>query len=181
MAKSSYRKIKQCRNCRGTLRIHAMKFAATRSNAAADLPHGAGRPRGSAQPSSERCWAPARASVLNLLEPSPKRFGGVSPTALGGCRSHSRSSAGSLTSIGMHPMRRRHTNGSASGLSVRSRKWAREEARNAESPRRMVIAQDKESTVRRPEVFAIARGIPQYSESVVLCLPHGREGPSRSS
>jgi conjugative transfer signal peptidase TraF len=34
----------------------------------------------------------------------------------------------------------------------------------------VVLAQDKESTVRRPQALAIARGIPQHARAAVLCV-----------
>ena len=43
--------------------------------------------------------------------------------------------------------------------------------------RQGIIAQDKESTVRRPELRAVPRGNPQYADSRVLCARLARRWP----
>src|SRR5436309_6725559 len=78
--RSSYRKIKQCRSRRGSLRIHVMKFAAMRSDAAADLPQSS-RSCSTPSPSAAR---PSRGFVLRLRSP----FGSTSRAKYPGARSH---------------------------------------------------------------------------------------------
>jgi hypothetical protein len=68
VAKSSYRKIKQCRNCRRTLRVPATNVAATHSEAAADLPHSAGPWLPSSSASSPAPLGPAWVSFRTFPE-----------------------------------------------------------------------------------------------------------------
>src|SRR5712691_13315295 len=52
------------------------------------------------------------------------------------------------------------------------------ETRRVRTRPEKVVAQDKESTVRRPELPAIAGGNPQYAESAVLCARLGWRRPA---
>jgi hypothetical protein len=113
--RSSYRKIKQCRNCRGTLRVHVTNVAATCSDAAEDLPQHSGL-------IPQRSWAQPgfRSEPSPNVPRRPPEHRRRAPRLR---RSRSRSSADS-TVVGMFPAPRHRTNGAQFGTGARA------EARN---------------------------------------------------